>query len=509
LIKEGRAISRKKSFPKWGSYFSTYLFLTLVGLALVVGAVWLTRTWFDLSAPEIQLQPEARLLGANQTFKLNVTDANSGISLVTVRLRQGSSDREILAQSFPGRRWGTGGSEPAVEIPFTVQPKAWGFQDGPAQLLVEARDYSWMGWFRGNLATLDRHVTIDLTPLRLTFTSINEVLSQGGTGLVTYQVNKPVAKSGIVVNGEFFSGFPLKGGDQDRYLVFFAVPYDLPQPLTLELLAVDQSGSEVRTRLLYRLKPKRWKADKIILGDSFLHKKMAEFQEMNPELKNVNNPVEVFLKINQDERGKNAQVIQEVCSHSQPEQLWQGAFMRLPKSAPKAGFADHRTYYYQNREIDKQVHLGQDLASLERAEVPAANNGIVVFTGLLGIYGKSVILDHGWGLFSLYSHLSEVKVEKGQRLNKGSILGNTGDTGMAGGDHLHFSIMAQGKFVDPLEWWDPHWIKDQVNRQLASVAPATPTAKPAEVKTKAAAARTRAAATKATGKAPKKPSQGR
>jgi murein DD-endopeptidase MepM/ murein hydrolase activator NlpD len=253
---------------------------------------------------------------------------------------------------------------------------------------------------------------------------------------------------------------------------------------------------------LYRLKTKRWKADKIKLGDDFFNKKMQEFQDINPELKNINNPLEVFLKINQDERGKNARLIQEVCSRTQPERLWQGAFMRLPNSKPMAAFADHRSYIYQNREIDKQVHLGQDLASLKKAEVPAANTGVVAFTGPLGIYGKSVILDHGWGLFSLYSHLSEIKAEKGQKLNKGDILGRTGETGMAGGDHLHFSIMVQGKFVDPLEWFDPHWIKDQVNRQLASVAPAQ--TKPAAAQAKPAATKTKVAAPEPKVKAPKK-----
>ncbi len=468
----------------------------MVGLALIAGAVWLTGTWFDLTSPEIQLRPEAKLLGARQAFTLNVSDANSGLSRVKVWLRQGSSQKEIISQTFPGRRWGRGGRERAVELPLTVEPKAWGFQDGPADLVVEARDFSWMGWLRGNQAELVRNVTIDLTPLRLTFTSINEFLIQGGTGLVTYQVNKPMAKSGIVVNGEFFSGFPIKDGESGKYLAFFAVPYDLPQPLTLELLAVDQGGAEARTKLLYRLKPKRWKADKIKIGDDFLNKKMPEFQEMNPELKNLATPLEVFLRVNQDERGKNARLIQEVCGRSQPEQLWQGAFMRLPNSKPMASFADHRSYLYNGREIDKQVHLGQDLASLERAAVPAANNGLVVFTGPLGIYGQSVILDHGWGLFSLYSHLSEIKVEKGQKINKGSILGNTGATGMAGGDHLHFSILVQGKFVNPLEWWDPHWLKDQVNRQLASVAPAAAQTKPAATKTKPVAPKSKVKAPK-------------
>jgi murein DD-endopeptidase MepM/ murein hydrolase activator NlpD len=187
--------------------------------------------------------------------------------------------------------------------------------------------------------------------------------------------------------------------------------------------------------------------------------------------------------------------------------------MRLPNSKPMAAFADHRSYVYHGREVDRQVHLGQDLASLKGAEVPAANNGVVVFTGPLGIYGQSVILDHGRGLFSLYSHLSKINVAKGQKLNKGEMLGNTGATGMAGGDHLHFSIMIQGKFVNPLEWWDPHWIKDQVNRQLASAAPAKPApaaapAKPAPAAAPArpAAAKTKAAEPKVKEKTPKKKS---
>ena len=449
----------------------------MIALAVIAGGIWLSRSWFDLTAPEIQLRPEVKQLGSSQNLTVQVTDANSGLSRVKVRLRQEDKVKEIVDKSFPGSRWGRGGREKAADIPITVEPKAWGFKDGPANLIVEARDFSWMGWLRGNQGKLERPVTIDLTPLRLTFTSINEFLIQGGTGLVTYQVNKPMAKSGILVNGEFFSGFPLKSKESGKYLAFFAVPYDLPQPLTLELLAVDQGGAEAHTKLLYRLKTKRWKADKINLGDDFLNKKMTEFQEMNPELKNLATPLEVFLRVNQDERGKNANLIQEICSHSQPEQLWQGAFLRQPNSKPMAAFADHRSYMYKGREVDKQVHLGQDLASLEHAEVPAGNNGIVVFTGPLGIYGNSVILDHGWGLFSLYSHLSQIKVEKGQKVTKGAILGNTGATGMAGGDHLHFSIMVQGRFVNPLEWWDPHWIKDQVNRQLAAAVPAAATTK--------------------------------
>ena len=476
--KEGKAISRKRSWAKWGSYLSTYLFLALIGLGLIAGIVWLTGSWFDWTAPTIQLQPEAKLLGPRQTFTLTLSDDNSGLSRVTVWLQQEGRRQEVLTQDFPGRRWGRGGQERQVAIPLTVEAKAWGFQEGPAVLQVEAWDYSLLGWFRGNRAQLARPLTIDLTPLRLTFTSINEFLNQGGTGLVTYQVNKPIAKTGIMVNDIFYPGYPVSGKEAGRYLAFFAVPVELPQPLQLKLVAVDLGGAEIQTKLLYRLKPRKWKVDTLTIDDKFLQRKMAEFQTMNPQLQNLNDPVAVFLHINQEERLKNDQTILAVCQQTQAEPLWQGAFQRLPNSKPMAGFADHRTYKHQGREIDQQVHMGQDLASLERAPVPAGNTGVVAFTGSLGIYGQSVIIDHGLGLFSLYSHLSEIKVEKNQQVRKGDTIGHTGSTGMAGGDHLHFAIMVQGHFVNPVEWWDSHWLKDQVYRQFAIVSLPVPAGKP-------------------------------
>lgn len=487
--------SKRKTFDRWGGYFSGYLLPAVLVVGLFVGAVWMARIWFEGTPPEIQLRPEDSMVGASQEFTLAVADAGSGLSRIKVRFRQGSTEKEVVFQSFPGRRWGRGGDERKVELPLILEPKAWGCQDGPAELIIQARDYSWRGWFKGNTASLTRKLTIDLTPLRLTFISINEFINQGGTGLVVYQINKPAAASGVRVNGELFPGFPAPGGDAGRRLAFFAVPYLLPQPLTLELIAADQGGAEVKNRVHYRLKSKRWRADRINLSDAFLNRKMPEFQEVDQELKNIQNPLEVFLRINRDEREKNNRLIQEICKQSQPERLWQGAFVRLPNSKPMAAFADHRSYIYQGREIDRQVHLGQDLASLEKALIPAANHGLVIFTGPLGIYGQSVVLDHGWGLCSLYSHLSEIRVEKGQRVNKGEVLGRTGATGMAGGDHLHFSVMIQGKFVNPLEWWDLHWIKDQVERQLAGIEPAVAataqTAPPKAARTKPRTAKKR------------------
>jgi murein DD-endopeptidase MepM/ murein hydrolase activator NlpD len=141
----------------------------------------------------------------------------------------------------------------------------------------------------------------------------------------------------------------------------------------------------------------------------------------------------------------------------------------LPNSANRARFADHRTYFYKKTEIDRQVHLGIDLASLANSPVPAANSGMVVFAEPLGIYGRTVIIDHGFGLFSMYSHLSFIAVKAGDQVSSGDILGRTGSTGLAGGDHLHFSMLINDTFVNPVEWWDIKWIENNVLSKIEQV----------------------------------------
>jgi murein DD-endopeptidase MepM/ murein hydrolase activator NlpD len=93
----------------------------------------------------------------------------------------------------------------------------------------------------------------------------------------------------------------------------------------------------------------------------------------------------------------------------------------------------------------------------------------VVFGGNLGIYGSTVIVDHGLGLFSMYSHLSYIAVKPGDQVSKGDNIGRTGSTGLAGGDHLHFSMLVNDTFVNPVEWWDEKWIENNVMSKIEEV----------------------------------------
>ncbi len=185
-----------------------------------------------------------------------------------------------------------------------------------------------------------------------------------------------------------------------------------------------------------------------------------------------------FLEVNRETRRQNHEKFRQVCSQSAPQPLWSGAFLRY-LGKPMARFGDRRTYMYQNKAIDQQTHLGEDLASLVNSPVTASNNGVVVLAEDVGIYGQTVMIDHGLGVFSGYSHLSQIDVKVGDKVTKGAVVGKTGTTGLAGGDHLHFDISLQGEFVDPLEWWDAHWLKDQVEVVWAKAgAPEAAAAKP-------------------------------
>jgi murein DD-endopeptidase MepM/ murein hydrolase activator NlpD len=89
-----------------------------------------------------------------------------------------------------------------------------------------------------------------------------------------------------------------------------------------------------------------------------------------------------------------------------------------------------------------------------------------VFAGDLGIYGNTVILDHGLGLHTLHSHLSAIDVKDGESIKPKQVLGKTGETGLAGGDHLHYGVYLHGVAVLPVEWWDAKWIRDNIEPKL-------------------------------------------
>jgi murein DD-endopeptidase MepM/ murein hydrolase activator NlpD len=462
----------KKWKPRWERKIG-YLGWSAAGLVLLVVLLWLTVGRLDLDDPTVALKTPLEVVGAKTVLLVAVGDQTSGLKEVKVTFSQGDQSKVVLARSFPPG----GGPGESVEIPVTLEPKALGFKEGKATLTVEVRDRSWRNMFQGRSASLTREVVIDLVPVTVTFQAVSHLLHAGGTGTICYRLNKDVKGSGVLVGSRFFQGFPNPKGAKGDYVVLFPVPQEGAAAFQVELVARPPLGNEVKQAVNLKAKPRRWRHDKLNLPDGFLRKVASSFPVPNP-----NDLLGAYLEVNRNLRRQNHELYQKIGSHSDPQPLWTGAFQRF-YGKPMARFGDRRTYMYQDKAVDQQTHLGEDLASLMNAPVYAGNNGVVVLAEPLGIYGQTVILDHGLGVFSSYSHMSQIDVKVGDRVEKGATLGRTGTTGLAVGDHLHFAINLQGDFVDPLEWWDPHWLKDQVEGVWAQAgAPAAATASPGEVK---------------------------
>jgi murein DD-endopeptidase MepM/ murein hydrolase activator NlpD len=436
----------------------------LVPLALLGLLAWWGVKKLDWDDPWINLSEEVVVIGAKTSLTVKAGDARSGLREMVVSISQDGQEKVALSRSFPP------GGEPGrqEEVPLTIEAKALGLKEGRGTLTVAVRDRSWRGGFKGRTRTLTRDVVIDLVPLNLTLQSVNHLMHYGGTGLILYHLNKEAKESGAVVGGHLYRGFPNPKGVEGDYLVLFPIPLEPAEPYQVELMARPQWGQEVKRQIPLKLKPRRWRQDDMNLSEDFLRQVAATFAVGGE-------PMQAYLTVNRDMRRADHDRIREICRESRSEQLWTGAFQRF-LGKPMARYGDRRTYFFDGKNIDHQVHLGEDLASLERSPVPAANHGMVAWAEPLGIYGQAVILDHGLGVFSLYGHLSQIDVNKGDRVEKGEPIGRTGATGLAGGDHLHFSMLLQGEFVDPREWWDPHWHKDQVQGMLAAQAPPAPAA---------------------------------
>uniref|UniRef100_UPI00272EC290 M23 family metallopeptidase n=1 Tax=Geoalkalibacter sp. TaxID=3041440 RepID=UPI00272EC290 len=316
----------------------------------------------------------------------------------------------------------------------------------------------------GNTTDQVFSLTYDGTPPRVTVQSTTHNINQGGTALIVYTVSEAVKQSGIEVGEYYFPGFRQPSGE---YVALFAFPHHLSTAeFTPRLIAVDLAGNEGRGGFAFHANARRFRQDSINISDNFLATVMPQFERDYPDAPSL---LDVFLRVNSEMRASNTAAIREMGRDTLPEPLWRGDFLRMGSAANMAQYADRRSYIYQGQKIDEATHMGVDLASVRQAPIKAGNHGRVIFADFLGIYGNCVILDHGLGLQSIYAHLTRIDVAVGDRVQKGDLLGTSGATGMAGGDHLHFEMTVSGVSVNPIEWWDPQWLRNNITSKFPAV----------------------------------------
>ncbi len=446
-----------------------YILIALLLCGLAIPLVRMIVMRLEGEMPVFQIETPIHTIGISYTLKGYASDQKSGLRRVWIAILQQGKERVLLDQAFPSKGFLGGGVVQKQRISVEIKVDALGLSDGEALLRTAAWDYSYRDWRAGNRTYTEHKTLIDTQPPTIDVLTHAHNLNQGGAGLAIYRISEPGTVNGVRVADSFFPGYTGFFSDPNLRIAYFAIPYDKGPESRLYLKAVDAAGNTGQTGFTYHINSRNFKQDAIIISDAFLRRQLPEFEHALSIEKRSASLIDKFIAVNRDLRHASDMTLKNACKKSEPKQYWEGPFLRLPRSARKAGFADHRTYKYKGRTVDEQVHLGIDLAATASSRVPAANNGRVAFAEYLGIYGNTVLLDHGFGLFSMYGHLSRIEVARDQVVSKGDVIGFTGTTGLAGGDHLHYAMIVGHTFVNPVEWWDPNWIRHNITDKLDGI----------------------------------------
>ena len=425
----------------------------LLAIVFVLFVVAIGFLWFSGKSVELKFARPAAAI-ANETTLIVQADAPNGVKRFTATVEQNGQSQQVYEEKLRS-------PQKTRLFNFTAGRKLASFlKEGPAKLVMKASSND----FRGRTTTLEQDVQVVLRPPTVVADGRQHYINQGGSELVTMDVGGNWTDAGVRVANYVAGSFAMPGEPEksNHRFSLFPFPWDVSADAVPVAFTRNGAGTEVTATFWTKIFPKRFRESTINLTDKNMGKVVGE---LDPE---GSGPlVDRFLKLNRELRRSNGQQLYEMRKNTELKILWSGAFIPV-KGTRESFFADKRSYVYNGRKVDEQVHLGYDLAQTQNSPVKSANSGRVIFADRLGLYGNCVVIDHGYTLQSLYGHMSKILVKPGDMVGKEQQIGISGATGMAFGDHVHFSMLIAGYQVDPKEWWDDHWIKDRI---LSKIGP--------------------------------------
>ncbi len=414
-------------------------------------------TLFFLSAhTRLSFAPQPRDIGVSTWVAVRVSNPH-GTRDVTAWIEQNGMRKMLMETKAPADRlkfWLA--QVPDQDLHFMAGSKEDpSLKEGPARLVVEAQSND----FRGATDTISTDVNVALRPPAVSADGFQHYINQGGSEMVLLTPSGAWSEAGVRVGKDMYRSFPIAGSTQR--LALFAYPWDTPIDTAPVVFARNSAGTEATARFSFKIFPKKFRMRDLTIDDKFLDKVVNQIDPGGS-----GDLLTRFLKINGEMRRQNNKTLADLRFKTADKFLWTDTFLQLANSKVESEFADVRSYIYKGKKVDQQVHLGFDLAVTAHTPVLSSNDGRVVWAAPLGIYGNCIVIDHGYGLQSIYGHLSSIAVKEGDMVKRGQEMGKSGSTGLAGGDHLHYSMQVEGVEVNPVEWWDAHWIKDHVQDRL-------------------------------------------
>ena len=419
--------------------------------------------------PRLTIDKPERFVGQTGGLDLTATAPNAKFTKLIVTLEQNGKTFPLYSLDKPGDATVTQTDRNQLRIARPIGKQAIpDLQSGAARIVVTAARPSFLN-LRQLTGSASEDIQVRLERPRLAIVSTHHYVNHGGSEMVVYRATPADVMSGVRVGDVEYPGFAIGNGELKA--AFFALLWNQDLNAPINAFARDEAGNESKATFVDNVFQKPQKKSRIDLDDKFLNRVVPDIAEHSPELKLAppsegSDMLPGFLRENGELRKLNADFIASFGRKTSPNRQWEGPFVQMGNSKVESSFADHRTYFYKGKEVDQQVHLGFDLAVTEHVPVVAAGAGTVAYADWLGIYGNCVIIDHGQGVQSLYGHLMSFDIKAGDKVTRGQQIGRSDSTGLAGGDHLHFTMLVGGQMVNPVEWWDPHWIQDRVDRKL-------------------------------------------
>jgi murein DD-endopeptidase MepM/ murein hydrolase activator NlpD len=409
------------------------------------------------STPIVTFPSAPSAIGAETAIRVRI-ESPHGVRRITAAIEQNGARYPVFERSEPASRWlFWRRRQAASDVTFPAGRKvAPALKDGKAKLIVEAQAND----LRASEASREIEIEVISVPPKLAADGFQHYINQGGCELAVATVSGYWTDAGVRVGQYSFRTFPLPGSKSGELFSLFAFPWDMPAT-TVPVFFARNPAQESTARFWFKVFPKKFRSRNLDIDDAFLEKVDSQIDPGGS-----GSLLDRFLKINGELRRKNNQTLADLRLKTADHFLWSKPFLQLANSKVESQFADRRTYVYKGKKVDEQVHLGFDLSVTKHVAVPAANDGRVVYAADLGIYGNCVVVDHGYGLQSIYGHLNSIEVKEGDMVKQNQTLGRSGSTGLAGGDHLHYSMQVGGVQVNPVEWWDAHWIKDRIRTKL-------------------------------------------
>ena len=455
-------MGRRRRYGRHKESSSSLWIIILIAL-IGAGAYVYTSASFERNAPIID-SPTSIYWNRKDPLQIKLSD-QSGLKSYTVKIRDDKNEIIVANELILERI-----NEKTIEIKYPKKAVNGVVLDPRAtklQIIFSATDKSNWNFFQGNTVSKVINVHVDYKRPDINILSNSYSITKGGSALVVFQVKDVALKHfSVEAGGRVFIAQPYK--KEGYYATLIAWPFK-KENFVANIRAEDMAGNKRITNIPLYLLNKKYKVSWIEAKDKFIDGKISDLIDTEPKYSTIEGRLKKLKTINETMRLENEEVIHELAKNVSTEMLdsWKvKKFYPLKNAAKVASFGDERHYYYKNKdnEVSQSYHVGLDMASTKMAKIVSSNAGTVVHDEYNGIYGNMPMIDHGLGLYTLYGHCSNILVQKGDAIGAGFAIAQTGKSGLALGDHLHFGVLVQGVEVRPEEWMDSKWIHDNIDK---------------------------------------------